>query len=337
MTGFRAGRSFPEGLCRRVGTPWQRTGERRPAPIGGAAFAAALYGWLEELDVRQALARQTGAFRRMGRLPWRRRASLWNALVALLDQFATALRDIRLPTRLSDLFRLCVSRIEVGKIPQTLDQVIAGAADRIRPDRPRGVFVLGAAEGVFPAQPTSGGIFSDADRRRLAQLGLELGNTAEEQLLNEGYFLYTALTCASHRVFVSYPMADGAGKSRRPSEIVGRLGRIFPGLRPRLPCGELEGLVNRQTAYRWLASRVREQAPPPRRSGTLLRDPAGQADQTDYGRRLERLERPIYPSQYELRPPGAGQKAFLERRCAYLPPGWKTTTAVPSATFAAPD
>ena len=306
---------FPGRPLQEGGNAVAADGREASGPIDGAAFAAALYGWLEELDVRQALARQAGAFRRMGETALAEESEpLWNALVALLDQFATALRDIRLPlTRLSDLFRLCVSRIEVGKIPQTLDQVIAGAADRIRPDRPKGVFVLGAAEGVFPAQPTSGGIFSDADRRRLAQLGLELGNTAEEQLLNEGYFLYTALTCASHRVFVSYPMADGAGKSRRPSEIVGRLGRIFPGLRPRLPYGELEGLVNRQTAYRWLASRVREQTPAAQAvRNFLLRDPAGQADQTDYGRRLERLERPIYPSQYELRRPELARKLFGE-------------------------
>lgn len=70
----------------------------------------------------------------------------------LLDRFAAALADIRLtPTRHLELFRLVAGVTDLGSIPQSLDAVQVGCADRMRFSAPAAVFILGANEGVFPA------------------------------------------------------------------------------------------------------------------------------------------------------------------------------------------
>ena len=42
--------------------------------------------------------------------------------------------------------------MEIGHIPNTNDQVIAGSADRVRLSSPKVVFAVGVNEGVFPAR-----------------------------------------------------------------------------------------------------------------------------------------------------------------------------------------
>ena len=93
---------------------------------------------------------------------------------------------------------------------------------------------------------------------------------------------------------------------------------------------EAAGLVNRQTAYRWLAPRMRERTPAVQAVRKFLESPpletcrpadAGsaelaeqgkQAGQTDYVRRMEQLERPLYPSRYVLQRPELARRLFGE-------------------------
>ena len=70
----------------------------------------------------------------------------------LLDTLAAAIGPRRLPLRvLASLFDSGAAAIRIGEIPQTLDQVIVGTADRIRPTGIRSAYVIGASAGVFPA------------------------------------------------------------------------------------------------------------------------------------------------------------------------------------------
>lgn len=62
-----------------------------------------------------------------------------------------------------DLFGLLLRSSDLGHIPQTLDAVVLASAGKMRLDAPDYVFVLGLAEGEFPAGARRGG---SADPRR---------------------------------------------------------------------------------------------------------------------------------------------------------------------------
>lgn len=98
-------------------------------------------------------------------------------LIDRLDAFAAAMGGDRLPAdRLTELFRLSLQAADLGSIPQSLDAVQIGAADRMRFSAPRTVFILGANEGIFPAYPAQGGLLSDRERQQLIELGLPLAS-----------------------------------------------------------------------------------------------------------------------------------------------------------------
>ena len=188
----------------------------------GRGFARAIYSYLEQVDAACRLrdyaeGMEEGDARRFLDLS----AQVWDAVIGLLDVFGGALAGISLPlARLTDLLRLGVSTVDIGSLPQTIDQVIAGTADRIRPNAPRAVFVIGLNEGVFPLWSSPSGIFSAAERERLRTQGVDLLRTPEQTALFERYYVYFALTQASEALWLTYPLRDAAGAARTASSAV---------------------------------------------------------------------------------------------------------------------
>lgn len=158
-----------------------------------------------------------------------RQFRLWDLLMEILDQVAGVLAGKYLSVqRFGELLRLVISSGTIGSIPQGLDEVTVGAADRSRPAQPKIVFLLGAVQGEFPRNPAPSGVFSDEERRRLIQLGLPLGGTMEEAALDERFMAYSVLAAPSHKLFVTYPGADMNGAAKAPSSLVTELRAVLP-------------------------------------------------------------------------------------------------------------
>ena len=103
----------------------------------------------------------------------------------LLDSMAVCFGDREIKKQeYYDALTLSVSLDSVGVIPRMLDEVTFGAADRIRPSRPRVAFILGANQGVFPKGLTNSGILGVAERRSLIELGIEI---PDNQISNEKF------------------------------------------------------------------------------------------------------------------------------------------------------
>ena len=153
---------------------------------------------------------------------------IWSLLMSILDKLATVMGDRRIPVRTyQNLLNAVVAVTDIGNIPQALDQVTIGAADRIRLSSPAICFVAGLAEGVFPALPHTSGIFNAADRKALLELGLELSLPDELKACEERYIAYTAVTAASQRVYLSYHRIDGPGVSLEPSVVIRSVKALF--------------------------------------------------------------------------------------------------------------
>ena len=127
----------------------------------GISFAAGLFTLLEEVEAPRHLEDFAASLPpEEAALFLEEQSALWDALVDILDQFAQIVGEAGMSQqRLTDLLRLAIGKTDIGQRPQTLDQVMVGMADRIRPGEPRATFVIGAVEGEFPAVVNAGGVF----------------------------------------------------------------------------------------------------------------------------------------------------------------------------------
>lgn len=155
--------------------------------------------------------------------------AVWAELMRILDDLANAVADRTVSAaRYRDLFSVLLENTDLGQIPEGLDTVCFGTADRVRIAPPRAVFLLGMNDGVFPENPPTDGILNDTDRKTLHTLGLQLTETAEVKAVDERFFVYYALTLARERVFVSFAMSDYKGGAMAESSVVAELRTMFP-------------------------------------------------------------------------------------------------------------
>lgn len=184
-------------------------------------------------------------------------ARLWDYLMGVLDKFAVALPDTRLPlARLVDLFHLAVSTDDLGSLPQGLDGVILGAADRIRYAHPKTVIVLGANEGVFPAHPTVGGVLTNRERRILIDAGLPVTDNSDRQSAEERFFAYMAVAAPSERLVITYAKRQG-NTALYPSTLVSAVKSLLPACH--CPSATAELSESEEDAFAVMALRYREQ------------------------------------------------------------------------------
>ncbi len=184
-------------------------------------------------------------------------AQMWDALMGILDIFGTALGSYKMTAaRMCELFRLAVNAEETASRPQTLDQVLIGGADRIRPDKVRAVFVIGANENVFPAQLSGSGVFSDSERSALIEANIEISAPTLQKSVLEKYFAYISLTLPSEYLSVSFSRSDLKGREMLPSVIVAQIKELFEGL-PKVQEDKLAGISTTRSAFDALAKNYR--------------------------------------------------------------------------------
>ena len=195
---------------------------------------AAVRGLLGELDVAGQLeawaARETGEGHPLAA---QEHLQVWNGISGLLEQLDEGLGDQPVsPEECLQILESGLAGLRLGLIPPGLDQVMVGSIERSRQPEIKACFVMGATDGVFPSSRGEDIVFSDRERSRLAEAGLRLAPTGRHQTLREKYFVYIALTRASQRLYVSYPLADEEGRGLAPSaSLAGRLRQVAPAAR----------------------------------------------------------------------------------------------------------
>ncbi|HWR43379.1 helicase-exonuclease AddAB subunit AddB [Sporomusa sp.] len=191
-------------------------------------LAQALYEFLTGLQVADTLEAWAAAADGAGDLEQaREHRQMWAKVVELLDQIVDTFADQ--PLTLEDFAAIVSEGLEGTKlslIPPGLDYVTIAALERTRRLKIKAAFVPGASDGALPRRRREEGLLTDSERALLNSLGLELGGGAAADTFAEQFLVYTALTRASRRLWVSYPLADAEGKALGPSMIVRRLKEI---------------------------------------------------------------------------------------------------------------
>ena len=194
----------------------------------GSEMAAAVYRLIEAAGCAERIE---SMLPRLSPQEAEAQGQVWNLLMNVLDQLAGILGDSCISFReFADLLTLMLVFCSVGEIPQGMDEVVFGSADRIRTSGIKAVFLLGANEGVFPMLPESSGVFTENERKLLISMKLPLSGDPDGTALDEEFIAYSSLTCASGYLFVTYSKACN-GEQLYSSEIVTELTRILPACR----------------------------------------------------------------------------------------------------------
>ncbi|MGI6286155.1 PD-(D/E)XK nuclease family protein [Neomoorella humiferrea] len=208
-------------------------------------ITTALFNLLNDLEVPRSLEKWSREAREAGDLDTaQEHEQVWDDFTDLLDEMVTVMGDA--PITLEEYAAVLAAGMEGLKlrlIPPALDQVVVGTLDRSRQPEVRAVFILGAAEGMLPARIAEDAAFSDREREELQAAGLKLAPTGTIRLFHEEFLIYLALTRSKRHLWLSYPLADAAGRALGPSPLIRRLRQLMPALveeyaGPDLPEGE---------------------------------------------------------------------------------------------------
>ena len=201
-------------------------------PLTVREVTEALSAFLERLDVPATLQKWSQKAGEEGDLSEARlHEQIWDAVIQVLDEIVAGLGDECLDLEEYALILSSgIEAIELGLIPPGLDQVLVGSLDRSRNPEVRVLFLLGANEGILPARPVSDGVLNEEERELLEKAGVALAPKGKAQTFEEQFFIYTALTRATEKLVVCYPLTDEEGKGLTVSPVVTRLKHLFPTL-----------------------------------------------------------------------------------------------------------
>ncbi len=145
----------------------------------------------------------------------------WDEVMNILNSLAVCFGETEISkTEFCDALRMALSLQTIGVVPQMMDEAVFGAADRIRPSRPKYAFIVGANQGVFPRLQQSGGLFANTEREKLITLGLDIPDKVYSLAIDEECLLYSNICCATNKVFISYATKIGTAAAEPSSFVI---------------------------------------------------------------------------------------------------------------------
>lgn len=192
------------------------------ADKSGAEIAEEIYKFLCEQGIPDRLFELYSELNENGcSVEAQRQSVSWDMLMRLLDTMANLYGDRHISLkRWTEVFGILVESEDIGEIPQGLDEVKVGSADRIRTEKLKVVFLVGVNKDEFPLVNIKSGILTDSDRISLASIGLGIRPPFEDTVEEERFIAYCALTASSDKLYISYRTIDNDGAMLLPSELV---------------------------------------------------------------------------------------------------------------------
>ena len=223
-----------EKLRRKIIDPLERF---KAAAVDATAkeMCTAFFSLLEELDISRqvySVVRRAAGSSNETQIEFARaNKQLWQSVLGIFNSVYDDLGDEKISLRrFYDLFKLMSSQVCISAPPQKLDSVRCVDAESSRIDNVKALFVIETNEGVFPADPSSGGLFTEREKQLLADMDLPLRDTALSRVENERLVVYRNLCLPEKHLYLLYSRTDGRGKLREPSEIIRMLNSVFTDL-----------------------------------------------------------------------------------------------------------
>lgn len=152
----------------------------------------------------------------------------WDAVMNCLDSIVRCYGDAEItPEEYINMLEMSFCECSIGNIPRMVDEVSCGSADRIRPARPKIVFVIGLNLSEFPKIPDDSGILLRNDRTVLSEFGFEIADRFKKNAIDENFLVYSSLCCATEKVFALCHNIGCDGEKCEESPIITELKNHF--------------------------------------------------------------------------------------------------------------
>lgn len=192
-----------------------------------------LHDFFLTLDIQGQMERKKEEFEAAGALALAKTYDqIYGEVLNIMDQMAAILGEEKLSyDEFCAVLETGLSEMTVGVIPPSLDQVIVGDIERTRVEGVKVLFFAGINEGAVPKPSKGGGLVTDSQREELAKSGIPLAPGAAVQAYMEQYYLYLAMAKPKDKLYLTYASMDSSGDSKAPSYLIGRIEKLFPGLK----------------------------------------------------------------------------------------------------------
>ncbi|MCC6094248.1 MAG: PD-(D/E)XK nuclease family protein, partial [Eubacterium sp.] len=191
---------------------------------------ALLYDYIVSHDVQNRMRQMEQSFHEKADPSSEKEyARIYEQVMALFDRLVEVMGDEKM--KLSDYQEILdagFQEMRIGLVPPGEDQVLIGDIERTRLKKIRVMFFVGINEGIVPKPVAAKGILSEFDRERLADHKVELAPTSREQMYQQRFYLYLAMTKPSDALYLSYSRAGRSGDTLLPSYLIGIISRMFP-------------------------------------------------------------------------------------------------------------
>ncbi len=206
--------------------------ENLSGKITALEFSKAVYEFFGDIKLPEKITSLFNEYTKDGQNDDAERLiSVYNAILACMDSLIAASYDNTFSAKkFNDIFAEGIAATTMNIIPSSFDCVNFINAARSRGISSPVVFIMGLNDHVFPKAPENNGLLSDADRKYLKDLKIELAPDNEYLNYEELAILYSALTAAGDRLYLSYALHDESGKTVFPSPVIQKIKSVFPKL-----------------------------------------------------------------------------------------------------------
>ncbi|RRG18089.1 ATP-dependent deoxyribonuclease subunit B [Weissella viridescens] len=194
-------------------------------------LATALYQFLLDQHVdQQLLGWRDEAIERGDLNLAQQPEQVWRTFIGVLDDFVTVFdTETMTLAELKDALQAGFDNANYSGIPATMDQVRVSESGIVQGEHYDTTIVFGATNTNLPGTIKTKAILNDQDRDILAGYlpeGVQMKGTAEQQMAQEPFLMYSAMMSAQRRLVWLYATSDG-DKEQEASTYINRLTQQF--------------------------------------------------------------------------------------------------------------
>lgn len=168
---------------------------------------------------------------------------VWNKICLvfekIFDIFGNEKIDLK---RFKEIMDEGLKKIDLGLIPEFIDEVIVGNIKRTRIDKTKILFIVGANEGFLSKNIKENEIINDDEKIFLNGFGLNFFERTESIILKNNFLLYWMICKAEEKINISCCLKDKDDKLIGRDEIFERIKNLFGNIKINCDKDDLENI-----------------------------------------------------------------------------------------------
>ncbi|MBM4103191.1 MAG: hypothetical protein FJ263_03955 [Planctomycetes bacterium] len=183
---------------------------------------------LEKLNIRNKLANESQNDPQDNQFAHRR---VWKKMQETFEELTGVFGDDTMnASEMTAVLLEVFSSLTLKQIPPAADEVLIGSIERSRHPEIKVAFLPGATQKLFPVPLVQDALLTEEDTQLAAKANLPLTQPLEQALSARRYLAYIALTRASERLYITFPLTDEKESATAPWPGLERLCELCDGL-----------------------------------------------------------------------------------------------------------